>query len=480
MQNVIILLAFSVVDSGHAAFQMDAVNPIEKVIEMIGDLEQKVIKEGEAAQKTYDEFAEWCEDQSKDLGFEIKTAKTEIEDLQATIEKASADIAAEEEKIGQYSSEISRDEADLKAATAIREKENGIFVTEEKELMEAVDILSRAVGILERELGSGASLAQMQHTTPGVLDSLRAVINMAKINDVDTSKLSALLQTQHQAASKEDEDDSELDSMLGAPDPAVFKSNAGGIVATINDLLEDAKKELQECRKKEITNKHNFELLELELKDAISFNNKELDEAKKAKAEAAEVKSVAEGDLSVTSKELAETTKQLGSIHHDCMTKAEEFEITMSERGAELKALAEAKKIIIEATGGATEQTYGLEQTGTSFLQVASNSKVNNANQQAVILVRNLARKLHSPVLAQLAQRLQAAARYAARYGTKAGEDPFAKVKGLIKDMIAKLLKEAEEEASQKAFCDKEMGETKAKKEELTDEIEKLTTKIDK
>jgi len=332
---------------------------------------------------------------------------------------------------------------------------------------------------LERELGSGASLAQMQHTTPGVLDSLRAVINMAKINDVDTSKLSALLQTQHQAASKEDEDDSELDSMLGAPDPAVFKSNAGGIVATINDLLEDAKKELQECRKKEITNKHNFELLELELKDAIAFNNKELDEAKKAKAEAGEVKSVAEGDLAVTSKELAETTKQLAGIHHDCMTKAEEFEVTMTERGAELKALAEAKKIIIEATGGATKQTYGLEQTGTSFLQVASNSKITNANQQAVKLVRNLAHKLHSPVLAQLAQRLQAAARYAARYGTKAGEDPFAKVKGLIKDMIAKLLKEAEEEASQKAFCDKEMGETKAKKEELTDEIEKLTAKID-
>merc|ERR1719428_1882478 len=92
------------------------VNPIEKVIEMIGDLQQKVIGEGEAAQKTYDEFAEWCEDQSKDLGFEIKTAKGEIEDLTATIQKATSDIADEEEKIGMHSAEISRDESDLKAA----------------------------------------------------------------------------------------------------------------------------------------------------------------------------------------------------------------------------------------------------------------------------------------------------------------------------------------------------------------------------
>merc|ERR1719265_3082907 len=46
--------------------------------------------------------------------------------------------------------------------------------------------------------------------------------------------------------------------------------------------------------------------------------------------------------------------------------------------------------------------------------------------------------------------------------------------------MIEKLLKVAEEEAGHKAYCDKEMGETKAKKEELTTEIEELTTKIDK
>merc|ERR1719387_10009 len=314
---IIALTIFSLTANVQGSAQKNMVNPIEKVIEMIGDLQQKVIGEGEAAQKTYDEFAEWCEDQSKDLGFEIKTAKSEVEDLQATIQQASADIAEEEEIIGQLTSQISTDEADLKAATAIREKEQGIFAAEEKDLMETIDILSRAVGILERELGGGASLAQMQHTIPGVLDSLKAVITAAKINDVDTRKLSALLQTQHKAAS----DDSDDDFMLGAPDPAAFKSNAGGIVETINEMLTDAKGELEAARKKEIGNKHNYELLELELKDAIAFANKQLDKAKKAKAEAAEIKSVAEGELAVTNKDLAEMTAQLATIHHDCMTK---------------------------------------------------------------------------------------------------------------------------------------------------------------
>merc|ERR1719463_945411 len=65
------------------------------------------------------------------------------------------------------------------------------------------------------------------------------------------------------------------------------------------------------------------------------------------------------------------------------------------------------------------------------------------------------------------------------RAGSKAGEDPFAKVKGLISDMIEKLLKEAEADATEKAFCDKEMAETEAKQSDKEATIEKLTTQID-
>jgi septal ring factor EnvC (AmiA/AmiB activator) len=66
------------------------------------------------------------------------------------------------------------------------------------------------------------------------------------------------------------------------------------------------------------------------------------------------------------------------------------------------------------------------------------------------------------------------------RYGGKNGGDPFAKVKGMISDMIAKLEKEAEAEATEKAYCDEEMAKTSAKKEDLEDAIAELTAKIDK
>jgi len=97
------------------------------------------------------------------------------------------------------------------------------------------------------------------------------------------------------------------------------------------------------------------------------------------------------------------------------------------------------------------------------------------ANFEAVRFVRDLARKQNSPALAQLASRLDTTL----RLGGGAGGDAFGKIKGLITDMISKLEKEADDAADLKGWCDKEIAESNAKKEDTTAENEKLTTKID-
>merc|ERR1719199_1485989 len=77
--------------------------PVSKVFEMLAELQAKIIKEGEEAQKTYDAFSEWCEDRSKNVGFEIKTGKAEVEDLSAAIEKSASQISAFGTKIEELS-----------------------------------------------------------------------------------------------------------------------------------------------------------------------------------------------------------------------------------------------------------------------------------------------------------------------------------------------------------------------------------------
>merc|ERR1719238_1611267 len=108
---------------------------------MMSDLEVKILGEGKETQKTYDEFAEWCEDRSKDLQFEIKKGKADKAELEATIQKESANSDALSAKIEDLSADIAEDEAELKKATGIRHKEAASFAAEDKELKEVIDML---------------------------------------------------------------------------------------------------------------------------------------------------------------------------------------------------------------------------------------------------------------------------------------------------------------------------------------------------
>jgi len=437
-------------------------SPIAKIIQMISDLQAKILAEGAQSQKVYEEFAEYCEHRSKDLQYEIKTGKDEKGELEATIAKEDAKSGALGEKIDELAGAIATDEGDLKKATEIREKEFADFSAEEKELMEVIDMIKRAIGILEREMAkSGAAMVQLKNSN-SVVQALSVLVHASALSAQDGTKLTALIQNSKQA---------EEDEEAGAPEAATYEGHSSGIIETLENLLEEAEGQLSEARKKETSSKNNYEMLKQSLEDDIANANKDLDEAKKSLAASGEAKATAQGDLTVTSKALAADISTLDDLHKDCLTKAQDFEAETKSRTEELKALAEAKKVLKETTAGAEAQTYGLNQE--SFLQITS--KAGLAQFEAVRLVRDLARKENSRALAQLASRLE----MTVRTGSAQGADPFAKVKGLISDMIASLEEAADADATEKAFCDKELAETRAKKADKTLEIEKLSTKID-
>jgi len=199
------------------------------------------------------------------------------------------------------------------------------------------------------------------------------------------------------------------------------------------------------------------------LNDQLSADNTDLKQEKNALAAAEEGKATAEGDLTVTKKELATSEQELAVCQSDCMQVAADHEGSVKARAEELAVIAKAKKILEDATSLAQ----------TSFLQLASSAKTTSV--KVIDMIKRLAKTHHSHALAQLASRVATIA----KYGSAGGDDPFAKIKGLIADMISKLEKEAEEDATEKAYCDEEMGKTEAKKADLEGVVEKLTAKID-
>uniref|UniRef100_A0A7S2DL99 Uncharacterized protein n=1 Tax=Alexandrium andersonii TaxID=327968 RepID=A0A7S2DL99_9DINO len=449
-----------------ASFTACGCSPIGKVVQLLSDLQAKIVSEGEEAHKVYSEFAEFCEDRSKQLGFAIKTSKAEAEELKAAIAKETALSASLGAKIDDLAASIASDDADLKAATEIRAKEAADFGTEEKELTEVIDMLGRAIGILEREMQKGGSALLQVKEAASVTQALTLLVQASVFSSKDAAKLTALVQ-----ASQKSEDDS-ADAVFGAPAAAVYEGHSGDIISTLEGLLDKAESQLAEARKKETSAMNNFALMKQSLEDEIKFANKDMSEAKQGLAKSGEAKAAAEGDLEVTTKDLNTDTATLADLHKDCMAKAQDYEAATMSRGEELNALAQAKKVIQDTTGGAGKVVYGLNQV--SFVQLGRSqltSSTDLAKFEAVRIVRDLARQQHSAALAQLASRAAAALR--------SSDDPFGKVKGLISDMIAKLEDEAAAEASHKAYCDKELAEASAKKAEKESEIEKLTTKID-
>jgi hypothetical protein len=435
---------------------------------MMSDLEKKIIKEGTDAQHVYDEFAEWCEDKSRSIGFEIKTGKAQVAELKAKIEEETATIGAEETKIEELSSDISSNEADLKAATKVRRKEEAEFAAEEKELTEVISSLERATSILVKENAKGRTAMLQLKSAKNVVDALTVLVQASMLNSADATRLTALVQSSHQSTDEDSDEDSDMEP--GAPAAAVYESKSGGIIATLEGLTEKAESQLEKARKEESTSKHNYEMLKQSLTDATKFATEDMNKAKEALAESQEGKASAEGDLETTSKDLAEDIKTKETLHQDCMQGAEEFELVTKSRGEELKAIAEAKKIVKETTSGAADQTYGLNQVD-SFLQLSDGG----AASRSVRAVRDLSRKFKATSLAQLASRMSSAI----RLGNAGGSDPFAKVEGLIKDMIATLEAEAAADAEHHAYCEKEMSEAHAKKDDLEAASEKLSTKID-
>jgi len=449
--------SFIIAVSASSALAVDS-NPMAKVIELMDGLAAKVTADGEAAAKTYKEYFEWCDDSAKNAGFAIKTATAEKEELEAQIADLAAKIETSTAKIEDLSGSIASDEKELKAATAIREKELAEFAKSESELVDTVDTLGRAVGILEKELSKNAgAFAQIDTSNmQSLATALGAIVDGAAFAGVGVNKekLVALVQAQQ----GDDDDDLEM----GAPAAKVYESKGGSIVDVLADMKDKAEGELSDLRKAESNTAHNFNMLKQSLEDQIAADTKSLNEVKQQLSAAEEGKATAEGDLATASKDLAAAQEELATLHSDCLTTAADYEATVTSRTEELAVIAKAKKILEETSSGAVQQSY-------SFLQVSSSSR----NNKVLTTIKSLAKKHHSSALAQLASRMQTVMKYGS------GADVFAKIKGLVSDMIAKLEKEAEEDATEKAYCDEEMKKTEDKKAELEEDLAKVTAKLE-
>mmetsp|Transcript_125659 Transcript_125659/g.217584 ORF Transcript_125659/g.217584 Transcript_125659/m.217584 type:complete len:694 (-) Transcript_125659:49-2130(-) len=444
---------------------------IDKVMTMLADLAAKIEAQGSTAKVTFEKFSKNCKAQSVEYTQEITTTKTEIEELSASITKETSTETKCVTQIEELSASISTAEQDLAAATKVRNSEAADFAKEEKELLETIDTIERAISILSKELSAGASMLQTQRAGT-LVQALTAMVQASMLTQADASRLTALTQMSQESG----DSDSDADMEQAAPAGAVYESHSGGIIDTLENLLEKAQAQLEEARKTESTSIHNYQMLKQSLTDEIKYTSEDMSKVKITMHSSKETKSISTGDLSVTKKSLATTMAMLKELEHDCRTALEEYEEGKKSRAEELAAVKKATVVLQDAMKSASFVAQG--SNTMSFVQVGKMkiaSRADLSHVEAVRYVRNLARKQHSLELSQLASRMDSVM----KMGAATGQDPFAKVKGLIGEMINRLEEEGGAEDEHKAYCDKQLSETRAKKDSSMSEVKGLSVSLD-
>jgi hypothetical protein len=249
----------------------------------------------------------------------------------------------------------------------------------------------------------------------------------------------------------------------------VYSNQSGGIVDVLEGLRDQANEQLDKERKEETASRHGYEQLKQSLSDSIKFANLELSDSKKGLATSQETQASAQGDLEVTKKDLGEDQSSLGDLHGECMARAQDFETQTKSRKEEMRGLAIAKKAM-----------RGIQLRGknrfTSFMQSSVTVALREGPaRRAVSVLRSKAQKTNDEMLTQLASRMSSTVTMM----SSAGQDPFAKIKEMIMNSISKLQDEQAADATQKAYCDKNLAETEEKVASNKAKVEKHTVKIE-
>jgi len=468
-----------------------AVTPIQKVIELMDQCKAKVEKDLAAEAKAMEEYSTFCDDELSTKSYNIKTATREIADLEAVIEDANAQIISYTDEVDMASKEVAAKERELMGATKLRDEAHADFEVAEKEMKKSVDQLSMAATLIKKSM-SFLQLNQRPRSLAKqlapVVQALGGIVDAAWLDAGSNRKLKSLLQSvQGSSSESEDKDANELslfryEHQMKQPQAKMvaYESKSGNIVKTIEEMQGKAEEALSEVRKKEMEAQHNFNMVKQTLTTAISEGNERVKNSAAAKSSYGQKLESAKGDLVETTKTKAADEEYSETLKTECQIKASDWALRQKGAKGEMAAIEKAKDILQSGVKAFVQVSLGTrlkahrkfsneneeeEDDSDADDEDDEQARMGASRNKVITILKKLGRAHHSFKLMQIA--------------SSAATDPFVKIRGLIEDMVAKLLKEAQEDATHEAFCNEELSKSKKSKEEKEMALGKYKSRID-
>jgi len=464
------MLGFVLLVAAWAADTHQKVNPVEKVTTLLEKLQGEIEAEGKAEAEAYDDYACFCKDQADDKQYAIEKFIQQENVLKGKIEDKTARKASLDQEIAEHNEEIQKLEGEAESAKAIRDDENAAYSDRTANLGKAIDQMERAIAALSASkddmTDSKAQLTQFSATIKNSV-ALAGLLGLA----TNTYNLLAMLQQ---------------------PDTShAYSYHSNEVIGTLKSLLKNFKQKKIAVDNEERATNQEFEM-------TAGARRNQIKSLQKSAAEKSTASASLEEELNEHSTELQETeyshnadSNFLADLTTKCEQKSKDFDERSSTRTNELTAISKA----IELLKGDVSKMYGSNKLGLvaarrvasktiveevapkvqdNFAEDAAESQLDELETVSFLQKKPTGRAQVLGFLTDKATVLKSAAIATLLVKIRDSPSPFAKVKQMIQDLVARLVAEAEDEASQKAWCDEEMASTTADRDDAQLELEGL------
>jgi len=230
----------------HAAAMRSASSPVQKVVEMLGEMKTKGIKEMEEEQQIFFDYSKFVTRRTRDLSYEIKTGIATASKLQSSIEQAEGDLKQFAARLDEIDAQAATEEKSLSAATELRGSEHAKFLADQTDYSESLYALDRAIQVLaSRDVDREQAIQLLQRSVASTRGMRRVL-----------------------AALQLEEYDGQMPS--GAPAVAAYKFQGSMILDMLKSLQDRFRREIGELEKAEMNSAHAFTMEKVHTEDMLA------------------------------------------------------------------------------------------------------------------------------------------------------------------------------------------------------------------
>merc|ERR1719379_2918270 len=148
------------------------VSPVEKVITLLEDLKTECEEEGKKEASTYDTFACFCKDTTKEKSDAIKEEQDNIDEFAATLEEQTGISNAKANEVKELEELIRKLDQEMTDITARREKEKAKYEATAADLTKANTQLETAIADMQAGKASLLSVKKSVRKSVIMADAL--------------------------------------------------------------------------------------------------------------------------------------------------------------------------------------------------------------------------------------------------------------------------------------------------------------------